>query len=260
VSGGLGATTGHVDHICAVILKAEGVLYQYLGHYKIVSHVIMPIEVWESTILDEDNDKIARDLCEKEWGKNLLKKKRYTIPEMDSREKTVEKVKQLFREQKEPCLGMVWILLQLESFEHKDYQKLLNESKKRQAGEVRNIKNKWGGAILHNDDDEEEGQDSQELLPEASETTNRQSARLVNYETQSEDSGERSESSTTLTPGTGVRRKSARSRIPTSKNRSEGATLRRSTSNEAGNRVKRSHPDSEADSNDEGEGGSYGDT
>lgn len=91
------AETGVVGSIYPTLLKVTVGVYQYLGHYKVVRHITMPVERWQA-FKDEEKLRLVRDIAKSfQWAKDLLSSKGLSINSSDIYDKQVKVVQGFFK-------------------------------------------------------------------------------------------------------------------------------------------------------------------
>jgi hypothetical protein len=113
--------TGEVGRIYPTLLRVSSGLSTYLGHYKIVKRVLMPIDIWKTYSYKEQNE-IVQDLYNSKWGKDLLSRRRI-YPDEESTRRCYTQIADCFDRGK---LRMCWVLLQFYSFNMDDHNTLIN--------------------------------------------------------------------------------------------------------------------------------------
>jgi hypothetical protein len=122
------AKSGEIGKIYPTLLKANVGYLQYIGHYKVVKRITIPVETWQA-YTDDKKYSVAEEVENRKWGQAVLKSKGLSTNSADNREKRIADILGFFERHEEPCLRMNWTLLQFVSFEQEDYNTLLSALK-----------------------------------------------------------------------------------------------------------------------------------
>lgn len=120
--------TGEIGKTYPTLLREKVGFYTYIGHYKVVKRIIMPVEIWKECT-DEDRLSVVNEIENREWGQTLLTSKGLCTNATDKEEKRIDDLLGFFERTEEPYLRMSWTLIQLVSFEEEDYKVLVDSLK-----------------------------------------------------------------------------------------------------------------------------------
>ena len=120
--------TGEIGKTYPTLLREKVGFYTYIGHYKVVKRIIMPVEIWK-TCTDEERHGVVNEIENREWGQTLLTSKGLSTNATDKEEKRIDDLLGFFERTEEPFLRMSWVLIQFESFVEEDYNVLLGALK-----------------------------------------------------------------------------------------------------------------------------------
>jgi hypothetical protein len=122
------SNTGEIGKIYPTLLREKVGFYTYIGHYKVVKRIIMPVEIWKACT-EEERHGVVNEIENREWGQSLLKSKGLCTNATDKEEKRRDDLLGLFERTEEPYLRMSWGLIQFVSFEKADYKVLVDTLK-----------------------------------------------------------------------------------------------------------------------------------
>lgn len=120
--------TGEVGKTYPTLLRENVGFYKYIGNYKVVERIVMPIEIWKACT-DDERLGVVDEIENREWGQTLLTFKGLCTNATDKEEKRINDLLGFFERSEEPCLRMSWTLVQFVSFEEKDYNILVGALK-----------------------------------------------------------------------------------------------------------------------------------
>ncbi|PMD32790.1 hypothetical protein L207DRAFT_590480 [Hyaloscypha variabilis F] len=115
---------GVLGSIDPVILKVGTDEYSYLGHYKVVSRHTMPVTAW----LDEAEEtkiRIAKEIADTKWGSQLITKRNIKCDGATLQDRVDQILASFELGDSQPNLRAEWVVLQLTTFKHNEYNFLL---------------------------------------------------------------------------------------------------------------------------------------
>lgn len=129
------AKSGEIGKIYPTLLKSKVGYLQYIGHYKVVKRIIMPVETWISCT-DDERYAVAEEIEDRKWGQAVLKSKGLSMNSAGNQGERIATIQGFFERYDEPWLRMNWTLLQFVSFEQEEYNLLLSALKESETDEA----------------------------------------------------------------------------------------------------------------------------
>lgn len=120
--------TGEIGKIYPTLLREKVGFYTYIGHYKVIKRITMPVETWKA-YTEEERHRVVNEIEKREWGQSLLNSKGLCTNATDKEEKRRDDLLRFFERTEEPYLRMSWTLIQFVSFEEEDYKTLVDALK-----------------------------------------------------------------------------------------------------------------------------------
>ncbi|KAE9382057.1 hypothetical protein N431DRAFT_16849 [Stipitochalara longipes BDJ] len=117
---------GIIGNTYPVILKTDTDKHSYIGHYEVVSRHTLPVAAW----LDEAEGtriRIAKELADTKWGEQLLRKRDIKCDGATLSDRIDQILRCFESDSSQPHLRAEWVVLQLKTFKHDQYNNLLAE-------------------------------------------------------------------------------------------------------------------------------------